>query len=276
MLDPVLLKTFLTVAEAGGFSEAARRLGLGQSTVSQHVRRLESAVGRTLFARDTHSVQLTGDGEAMTGFARNLLDQQEAALRYFSRPELRGKVRLGASEDLVLGALPEILRLFREQHPLVDLELTVELSAVLDEQLEAGKLDLVFNKALGGTGLLTDPLTWVAAPRWTLPPDEPVPLVVYPEPSHTRSRALSVLQAAGRQWRVACVCDRLNGLRAAVLAGLGVAVFAESVVPDGLARIAEHDLLPPLGTVTFDLRSRRPDPTGPVAALAEAVRNSYC
>jgi len=79
VIDPVLLRTFLTVAESGGFSEAARRLGLGQSTVSQQVRRLEAVVGRSLFERDTHSVSLTGDGEAMTGFARNILFEQESA-----------------------------------------------------------------------------------------------------------------------------------------------------------------------------------------------------
>ena len=68
MLDPVQLASFLAVAQTRNFTEAGRRLGLQQSTVSQHVRKLEEAAGRRLFLRDTHSVQLTDDGEAMTGF----------------------------------------------------------------------------------------------------------------------------------------------------------------------------------------------------------------
>ena len=106
----MLLRTFLAVAEAGGFSEAARRLDLGQSTVSQHVRRLETALSCVLFERDTHSVRPTGDGETMTGFARGILEQQDRTLRYFSRPG-------------------------RGAHPGIDLELSVELSEVLHSRL---------------------------------------------------------------------------------------------------------------------------------------------
>ncbi|HJZ16880.1 MAG TPA: LysR family transcriptional regulator, partial [Stellaceae bacterium] len=56
MFAPNLLATFVTVAKARNFTEAGRRLGLQQSTVSQHVRRLEEAASRRLFVRDTHSV----------------------------------------------------------------------------------------------------------------------------------------------------------------------------------------------------------------------------
>ncbi len=62
--DPALLRTFLAVAQTLSFTQAARRLGVRQSTVSQHVRRLEEQVGRALFLRDTHTVELTGDGAA--------------------------------------------------------------------------------------------------------------------------------------------------------------------------------------------------------------------
>ena len=53
MYDPAQLRTFLAVSQALSFTRAARRLGLRQSTVSQHVRRLEDATGRPLFTRDT-------------------------------------------------------------------------------------------------------------------------------------------------------------------------------------------------------------------------------
>ena len=70
MFDPALLGTFVTVTKTGSFTEAGRRLGLRQSTVSQHIRRLEEQVAaRRLFVRDTHSVALTADGEAMLGLA---------------------------------------------------------------------------------------------------------------------------------------------------------------------------------------------------------------
>ncbi len=53
MLDPLLLKTFLVIAEGHSFSETSRMLAMRQSTVSDHVRRLEQHLGRQLFLRDT-------------------------------------------------------------------------------------------------------------------------------------------------------------------------------------------------------------------------------
>ena len=70
MLDPILLQTFLAIAQTRSFTRAAERLGLRQSTVSQHIRKLEDEAGRRLFIRDTHSVAMTADGEAMIEFAR--------------------------------------------------------------------------------------------------------------------------------------------------------------------------------------------------------------
>ena len=59
------LRSFLAVAQTRSFTRAAARLGIGQPAVSQHVRKLEEAAGRRFFTRDTHSVELTEDGEAL-------------------------------------------------------------------------------------------------------------------------------------------------------------------------------------------------------------------
>ncbi|HVW45388.1 MAG TPA: LysR family transcriptional regulator [Amycolatopsis sp.] len=276
MFDPVWLKTFVTVAETRSFTRAAERLGLRQSTVSQHIRKLEQAATRQLLVRDTHSVELTSDGEAMIGFAGNVLGTIERAMTYFTGTELRGRVRFGASEDFVVGPLPEILREFRRTHPRVDLELTVALSGVLHEKLRAGDLDLVLGKRRAGQdadGLLwTDQLVWAGREGIELERDEPVPLIAYPPPSITRERALESLQRNGKQWRIACTSGSLNGLRAAALAGLGVVVFARSLVPPGLVELPRGHGLPDPGEVEFILRARRQAMRGPTAALADAIR----
>ena len=141
MFDPVHLESFLAVARTRNFTEAGRRLGLQQSTVSQHIRKLEDSAGRRLFVRDTHTVTLTADGEAMTGFAHTILDTNRRARRYFAGSQVRGRVRFGTSEDFVSTRLPELLRDFVRQHTLVDLELRVGVSAVP-----------VWGTGCGGTG----------------------------------------------------------------------------------------------------------------------------
>src|ERR1700728_3610263 len=106
--DPDLLVTFLAVAEAGSFSEAARRRGLRQSTVSQHVRRLEAETRRRLFDRDTHKVSLTVDGQALTVLAGEILAAYSRAERYFSNAELSTRDRFCFASDFALSiTLPQ-------------------------------------------------------------------------------------------------------------------------------------------------------------------------
>jgi DNA-binding transcriptional LysR family regulator len=275
--DPSHLRTFLTVAQTLSFTQAARRLGLRQSTVSQHVRRLEDATGRQLFTRDTHSVELTEDGEAMLGFARRIVEVHEQATAFFTGTRPRGRLRFGASEDFVLTRLPEILERFRYDHPEVDLELTVELSGTLHEHLAEGKLDLVLAKRLPhdarGELVRRDRLVWIGAERLRLDPAGPVPLIVYPPPGITRARALEALEEQGRPWRVACTSGSLNGLIAAARAGLGVMAHSHGLIPPGLVRVPDRAGLPELGQVDFVLvHGERPGPARTAArALAAAI-----
>src|SRR3954447_22984290 len=277
MYDPTQLRTFLAVAQTLSFTQAARRLGLRQSTVSQHVRRLEEAVGRQLFSRDTHSVELTEDGEAMLGFARRILEVQEQASAFFTGTRLRGRLRFGASEDFVLTRLPEILEGFRTDHPEVDLELTVELSGTLHEQLAAGKLDLVLAKRRPedprGELVWHDRLVWIGAERLRPDADRPVPLIVYPPPGITRALALEALERQGRAWRIACTSGGLKRLIAAARAGLGVMAHSRGMVPPGLVRVPERVGLPELGEVDFVLvhGRRRVSAQSAADALAAAI-----
>ncbi|MFF8473953.1 LysR substrate-binding domain-containing protein [Streptomyces sp. NPDC015414] len=277
MYEPSQLRTFLAVAQTLSFTQAAGRLGLRQSTVSQHVRRLEDAAGRQLFARDTHSVELTEDGEAMLGFARRMLEVHEQATAFFTGTRVRGRLRFGASEDFVLTRLPEILERFRHDHPEVDLELTVELSGTLHERLAAGKLDLVLAKRRPedprGELVWRDDLVWIGAENLRLDPDRPVPLIVYPPPGITRARALEALEAQGREWRIVCTSGSLNGLVAAARAGLGVMAHSRRLIPPGLFRLPERPALPELGKVDFVLvhGRRRGAADAAANALAAAI-----
>ena len=275
VLDPVLLQSFLAVTQARSFSEAGRRLGLRQSTVSQHIRKLEQEAGRRLFVRDTHSVVPTADGEAMEGFARSILEANERARRYFGGSQLRGRVRFGASEDFVSSRLPEVLAEFVRLHPLVDLGLTVDLSAALYPMLDAGELDLVLCKRRGGDErgrvVWRDRLAWIGTALTRLDPAEPLPLILYTPPSITRTAALETLERAGRPWRIVCSSGSLSGLRAAALAGLGITVHAHGLMPEGLQEVSPAYRLPDLGDVEFVVQGAARHERGPAAELAAAI-----
>ncbi len=278
MLDPVLLTTFVTVAHAGSFSEAGRRLGLSQSTVSEQVRRLERLASRRLFVRDTHSVVLTADGDAMVSFARTILNVNEHARRYFAGSAERQRVRLGASENFVRSRLPRVLHDFLTQSPDVDLELTVGLSNSLFDRLEAGELDLVLGKRRPGDErgqlIRREKMVWIGTESTVVRPAEPIPLVMYPQPSMSRAMAIEALDKAGLAWRIVCSCDGLMGLRAAALGGYGLMVQPQSMIPVGLTELPPPSGLPELGDVEFVVAAASRHPCGAVAELTAILLQS--
>ncbi len=275
MFDPVLLQTFLAVAETRSFTRAAARLGISQPTVSQQVRRLEQAAKRQLVARDTREVRLTDNGDAMAGFARTILAAHAEATSYFSGSAMRGRLRFGAADDLAITQLPRILRHFRQQHPQINLELTVDQSGPLHRKLKSGHLDLIFIKqnpgTTEGTVVATDALVWVGQEKTLIDPDQPLPLIAYQGPSISRQIAIDALEAAGRTWRITCNTREVNGVLAAVRAGIGVAVFPQTLIPADLVKVTNRFGLPQLGHVDFTLLSNPLAPREPVEALTAAI-----
>jgi DNA-binding transcriptional LysR family regulator len=282
--DPVLLQTLLTVAQTGSFTQAAIRLGVRQPTVSQHISRLEKQTGRTLILRDTHSVALTPDGEAMIGFARSILAAHEQATAYFSGSRPRGRLRIGMSDDLALTRLPQILRDFRADYPLVDFDLTVDQSGTLNQRLEENRLDVFIGKRPRGEerGRLVkrERLVWVGTPATKLDLTKPLPLVVYPAPSISRTEMHRALNRAGLPYRSACVCRGVNGLIAAVAAGVGVSALATSLVPEQLTPLGPSHKLPDLGSIdlvvlTSPRAERRPAVQALIATMLSSGSQSF-
>jgi DNA-binding transcriptional LysR family regulator len=277
-LDPDLLRSFLAVAQSLSFTQAAQGLGVRQPTVSQHVRKLEETLGRPLFIRDTRSVTLTADGEAMAGFARTILAAHEQAAGYFSGSGLRGRLRFGVTDDLALTPLPRILRDFRQLYPRIDLELTVAQSGALHRRVESGHLDVAFVKHDVGDGrgrlVRRDRLVWATVPGLRLEADRPMPLVVYQAPSLSRSRAVEALERAGRPYRITCTVRGVNGILAAAQAGLGVAIFARTLLPDDLVELPASADLPELGEIDFVLLTNPRAATEPAEALTTAILSS--
>lgn len=274
--EPAQLRTFLAVAQTRSFTQAAVRLGIRQPTVSQHVRKLEEATGRVLVLRDTHRVALTADGEAMIGFARSILAAHEQAAQFFSGARPHGRLRIGMSDDLALTRLPAILRDFRAQHPRVDFDLTIDQSGTLHRRLENDRLDLFVGKRPRGehTGQLVkrDKLVWVGNAGTKLDPTRPLPLVVYPNPSLSRTAMQNALDRTDTGYRSACICRGVNGLIAAVAAGIGVSAMAASLVPVQVTALGPRHRLPELGHIDLVLLTNpRTEDRPATRALAAAV-----
>jgi DNA-binding transcriptional LysR family regulator len=134
-----LLQTFITVIEQGGFNRAALRLYKTQSTISQHIRKLESELGVSLFAVEGRR-KLTPMGEQFFSYAKRWLALQEEAVFALAKMELQGEVRIGVSHSLSEGVLPELLARFARTYPQVNLLVETGGSADLIQGYAQGRL----------------------------------------------------------------------------------------------------------------------------------------
>ena len=128
------LAVFVAVAEGGGFTAAAERLGTTKAMVSAQVRQLEAELGATLFTRTTRRVALTEAGQQLHGECTPLLRELEAALDRVgssSGGELRGTLRLTAAHDVLSSTYAPRLARFAALHPALHLDL-VATDQVID------------------------------------------------------------------------------------------------------------------------------------------------
>ncbi len=275
-LEPERLRAFVAVAESRNFTRAAERLRIAQSSVSIQVRRLEEAVGRLLFHRRPASVELTKDGEAMLGYARELLEVIGRARRQFAQPPLEGSVRLGLVEDFNMTVLPEILGHLRRRHARFELFVGTGTSADLLPQLRANVLDLVLTKrvvgATDGEFLAAQKLVWVGQPDVLEREGDVVPLVLTPPDTVPRDIILAALRHAGRRWSVRFEAPNITGLRAAVLAGLGVSAFGVGMIPPDVPLLPAEVPLPALAGAEFVLAVNPQSRDRVVDAFADLLR----
>ncbi|MBP2232210.1 DNA-binding transcriptional LysR family regulator [Azospirillum agricola] len=261
-LDIDALRAFVTVAEAGGFTAAADRLGRTQSAISVKIKKLEDMLGRRVFDRTSRSLAITHDGELLLGYARRMLELNDETVRRFTEPAAEGELRLGVAEYFLSDHLPRVLRQFAKIHPRLHIDVRVGLCGDLVEGLESGDLDLVISRRdageTRGRAIWREPLRWVAAPTLELSPDAPLPFCALPAPCVFRNRGLAALGEAGRPWRVVYTSASVMGVQAAVRAGLGVAVLSESSVPEDARRLGPEDGLPELGEVEMAIFGETP------------------
>ncbi|HVW42460.1 MAG TPA: LysR substrate-binding domain-containing protein [Amycolatopsis sp.] len=248
-LDIVPLRSFVTVADRGGFQRAATHLHLSQAAVSQHTRRLEAATGRRLVERDGRRSRFTADGEQLLGYARRILALHDEALRSFG-VESEETIVIGSTEHAAKQLLPHLTSTLGKSLPEHRVRYRVDRGTALREALATGRLDLALLPGASDDPRATPvgelELTWYAAPGWSRPAG-PVPLVAFDSPCALRTSALETLAGHGIPADIGAEANQLAGVHAAVAAGLGVALLATfGQVPEGLAPRDDLPLPEPL------------------------------
>lgn len=262
------LLTFAGVIEHGGFTRASHALHLSQSTVSQHVRALESRLGVPLLNREQGHLALTADGEAFLQEAHQLITAHNRMLERFDRPAGR-TISIGSTEHAADHVPPSLIAALRLTYPEQTVTFHVNRSPALIDAVEQGRLDMALTLATTpqapGIPLADLPLRWLTgtapAPGGELRSESgSLSIVAFDGPCGIRERALRLLRDAQIRSQIAAHAPTLDGVRALAHAGLGVALLPVAAdIPDGLHN---RDDLPEAGTVAVHLLVREGcDPT---------------
>jgi len=243
-LDTVLLKSFIAISESGTFSHAAEQVGRTQSALSLQIQKLEDRLGCQLLDRSSRRVKLTEQGEIFLGYARRMMQLQWEAYSRLKEPEVEGEIRLGTPEDFATHYLPGVLSTFRHHHPRVQLNVSCDLTLNLIDGFRRGNYDVILvkrdQKTKGGTKVWREPLVWASADHYKL--EQPLSLVLSPQPCIYRARALAALDKAKKPWRISYTSPSLAGTIAAVKAGLGITVLPSKMLPNGIHPIRGRKL----------------------------------
>ncbi|OLY72544.1 LysR family transcriptional regulator [Pseudomonas sp. ATCC PTA-122608] len=276
-IDTEVLRTFVAIADQGGFTRAGEQVNRTQSAVSMQMKRLEEDVlQRKLFERDGRQVRLTPEGQVLLGYARRILKLHSEVFNTLREPHMVGLVRIGTPDDYVMRYLPGILKRFSKAYPLIQIEMHCESSSILMQRRDLALT--VISREPGnemGELLRNERMVWVAAPCFCLDDHSALPLAISGMDSFCTQWTRAALDAVGREYRLAYHSSNGAAIQAVVGAGLAVTVSMESLVTEDLRVLGSEEGFPPLPSVNLRLL-RNPGMTSPITeCLAEYILEGF-
>jgi len=257
------MQAFVTVVEAGSFSAAARRIGVGQPAISKTIAQLEERLQVRLLVRSTHSLAPTDAGVRFYERARSAIrEAEEAELEARGAGAgLAGRLRVSAATTfarlLIVPRLPEFLA----RHPAIEIDVLLDdrvidlVSEGVDLALRMGELTdsaaIARRIARGRRSVLATPAYLARAGT----PLAPADLATHEAIVYSQLGASWTFRRNGTEASVA-VRGRVRlsaaeGIRAAVLADMGLTVnsdwmFAPEIESGAVRRVLEDWELPPI------------------------------
>jgi DNA-binding transcriptional LysR family regulator len=276
MIDGSLLAAFVAFAEHGGFTHGAKALRVSQPALHAQVKRLEEALGRSLYRRVGRNVMLTPDGKDVLAYARECAEREH---------ELRARLEGGAARPVTLaageGALLYLLgpALRRHRGPLRVLTRTgpEAVAALIGGEAQIAvatigeppadvRADLL--ATVGGMALVPKEHALASRRSIVLADLAGEPLIVPAPGAPHRERIARALSDAGVELRIAVEAHGWEPMIHFARLGLGIAVVNDFCrVPKGLVGVRVRDV----PAQRYQVLTRRTRPGGTVEALRDAI-----
>jgi molybdate transport repressor ModE-like protein len=250
--DSTRLRLLVELERQGSVSAAARAVGIGQPSASEHLRLLEAAAGQRLVERNGRGSRLTEAGRVLASHASQALATLAAGeeeLHALAGLET-GTIHIGASTTPGVYLLPDTLGCFQRDHPNVSIEVEIASTGEIIERLLAGRIHLALvgeaaaDERVELDPLLSDEIVGIASPgllRKTKGKVKPEALasetlLVREARSSTQQVADRALRAAGVEPKRVWELDSSEAIKRAAREGLGIAFVSLYAVAEEVER----------------------------------------
>lgn len=285
------IRSFIAVAEHGGFGRAADELNVSQPALSAHIAALEAQLGVTLFRRTTRQVRLTGVGERFLARVKRTIGELETVVQEISEEAAiqRGRVQVAAVPSIASRLLPRIVARFANEHPGITVQICDDRAEVIERKVECAEVDFAIGPALNHRSdlefehIVDDHFLAIFPKAHALARARPVPLkrlLDYPlitmRPGiNMRVIIEQAVNAAGLTLQPAHEVNHHDTLTGMVEAGLGVgAMPALTMSIVRLPGLSMAPIIDPAIVRQIGIVKRRGEPLAPAARLfADATRD---
>jgi LysR family transcriptional regulator, transcription activator of glutamate synthase operon len=260
------LREFIVLAQTGNFIEAAELLFTSQSSLSKHIKNIETELGVPLFDRTTRKVELSKFGQILLPEAKQIIELQDkyTAILQSSLETNRDILTLGSIHAMAQYKITDILVNFKNNNPRSTINVTLAGYKELKEMLRQKKGELVFirdtnevEEDLVKIPFAVDTLVAVLPATHPLAALKMIPLQMLADEDlllieeHTFLYRLCVnaCRESGFEPKVAYADDRFENLVDLVTQGMGVALLMKRLaLYISSPKIAIVDITPPVST----------------------------
>ena len=232
------LKSFVTAAKFRSISKAATDLGLGQPTVTTHIKKLEKELNMVLFDRVTRPIRLTLSGQTIFDLSQPLLDGLDSLAVRTSEAEERGPVTVASTPDIIPHTLLRVVKVFNSLYPNVYLRIQSATRSEVIGMVRTGEVDAgVIQHPDRGEDLHFEPLflyervliapkghELLSTPMTSLDSIAKYPLLLMARGTYTRHILEQQLQKRGLQYEIIMELDSMDMIKKFVTIGMGVSV----------------------------------------------------
>lgn len=238
------LKIFITVADLGSMTAAAKALYIAQPTVSQSISELEDYYGIKLFDRLSKKLFITEKGSQLLSYARhitNLVNEMEYVMK---NPDKSGTIKVGASLTIGTYLLPELVNEFIRQYPFWQVKAVTKNTQDIEQLIIRNEIDfavvegMVHTPDIIANPFMEDDLLLVCGRKHKLYGIRSISLgelsglrfIVREKGSGTRELFENMMAMNEIKWQPDWECNGSDVLKSAAVSGIGVAVISKLLV----------------------------------------------